>query len=53
MVVCDIAWELGLSESEFYDKYDSYDRAQLIATYRSKNDRAWVMNAFPIKQRKG
>jgi hypothetical protein len=42
-LVCDLAFSLGMSESEFYDKYDMDERAQLVATYRSKIDRQNVM----------
>jgi hypothetical protein len=47
--VCDLAFELGLSEIEFYDRYDMSDRAQLVATYRSKLDRQTVMAIAPQK----
>ncbi len=46
-LVCDLAFELGMSENEFYDKYDQDERAQLLATYRSKIDRQNVMAIAP------
>jgi len=30
---------LGLSEDEFYERFDMSERAQLVATYRSQIDR--------------
>lgn len=48
-VVCDIAWELGISEQQFYDKYTLEERSQLYATYISRRDRQAVMAAFPPK----
>jgi len=48
-LVCDLAFQLGLSEDEFYDRYDMSQRAQLLATYRSQLDRQSVM-ALPQKR---
>lgn len=42
-LVCDLAYSLGLSEEEFYNRYDASQRAQLVATYRSKLDRQSVL----------
>lgn len=38
-LVCDLAFKLGLSEDEFYERFDMSERAQLVATYRSQIDR--------------
>lgn len=51
--MCDVAWELGLSEQEFLERFDNWQRDQLMATYRSRGKRAYVMSAFPIRRRKG
>jgi len=49
-LVCDLAFTLGMSENEFYDKYDMDERAQLVATYRSQMDRQAVMAIAPPPQ---
>jgi hypothetical protein len=41
--VCDLAFEMGMSENQFYRKFGYYERAQLLATYRSKSRRAGVI----------
>jgi hypothetical protein len=46
-LVCDLAFEMKLSENEFYDKYDMSERAQLVATYRSQLDRETVRAIAP------
>ena len=51
--MCDIAWELRMSEKEFLERFDEFDRAQLLATYRSKMQREFVMSAFPLPRRRG
>jgi hypothetical protein len=38
---------MGLSENEFYSRYDMSERAQLVATYRSNLDRQCVMAIAP------
>ena len=43
-LVCDLAFELGMSEAEWYNRYDMSERAQLVATYRSKMDRQSVLS---------
>jgi hypothetical protein len=30
--VCDLAFEMGLSEAEFHARYDEMEKAQLLAT---------------------
>ena len=53
-LVCDLAFSLGISESEFYDKYDMAERAQLVATYRSQMERQSAMSiASQPKKRQG
>ena len=46
-LVCDLAFEMRMSEEEFYDRYDMSQRAQLVATYRSNLDRQSVMSIAP------
>jgi hypothetical protein len=48
-LVCDLAFQMGLSEDEFYDRYNMPARAQLVATYRSQLDRQSVMSITPQK----
>jgi len=48
--VCDLAFEMGLSEAEFMMKYDRMERAQLLATYRSKAKREVVVAKYPVKE---
>jgi len=49
--VCDLAFELKMSEEEFYNRYDMSQRAQLVATYRSQLDRQSVVAIAPQQQR--
>jgi len=54
-LIADLALEMGKSRTEFYEQYDQYDRAQLVATYQSKMDRNSVRAMFPVptKRKKG
>lgn len=52
-VICDLAWELGKSEEQFFEAYRMEERAQLLATYRSRMSRAAVMAEFPVKRDDG
>jgi len=45
--VCDLAFQLGMSEDEFYTHYGPSERAQLVATYRSQLNRQTVMALSP------
>jgi len=51
--VCDLAFQMHLSEQEFYDRFDMSERAQLVATYRSQLDRETVMAIAPRPARLG
>lgn len=48
--ICDVAFEMRLSEAEFMARYDSMERAQLLATYRSKGKREVVVIKHPVKE---
>jgi hypothetical protein len=48
--ICDLAWEMRLSEGEFYRQYDPYERAQLLATYRSRLRRDYVIIEYPARE---
>ena len=50
--MCDLAWEMKLSEKEFLERFDEFERAQLLASYRNRNKRNFVMSAFPLPQRR-
>lgn len=50
--ICDVAWEYRLSEREFLERFDEFDRSQVLATYRSKMKREFVMSAFPLPRRR-
>jgi hypothetical protein len=50
--VCDVAWELGMSEEQFYRRFSKGEREQLLATYQSKIKRANVMAMFPARSSK-
>jgi hypothetical protein len=52
-LVCDLAFELRMSEREFYTRYDPDERAQLVATYRSQMDRQTVMAIAPVPPKRG
>jgi len=47
-VICKLALSLGLSENQFFDKFDDLERAQLIATYQTQNEIAWVQIEYPL-----
>lgn len=49
--ICDLALDMNLSEAEFYQRYDPMERAQLLATYRSKAKREAVVIEYPVKER--
>lgn len=46
-LVCDLAFTLRMSETEFYSRYEPSERAQLVATYRSQLNRQTVMTIAP------
>ena len=48
--VCDVAWEMGLSEAEFQRRFDVMEQAQLLATYKSKAKRGVVVIKYPAKE---
>lgn len=48
--VCDVAWEMGLSEAEFQGRFEPMERAQLLATYRSQAKRNVVVIKYPMKE---
>jgi len=48
--VCDLAFEMGLSEAEFHARFDLMEKAQLLATYRSKAKRELVVVKYPVKE---
>jgi len=48
--LCDLAFEMGLSEAEFMARYDPMERAQLLATYRSQAKRSIVVSKHPVKE---
>jgi len=48
--ICDLAFEMGLSEAQFTAKYDPMERAQLLATYRSRGKRQTVVSKYPVKE---
>jgi hypothetical protein len=52
-LLCDLAFEMRMSEQQFYDEFDLYERSQLLATYRSRLNRDAVMARFPPPPRKG
>ena len=52
-LICDLAFELGKSEAEFFRVYEPEERAQLMATYRSQRNRDTVMAAFPVPTQRG
>jgi len=51
-LVCDLAFEMQMSEIEFYDRFELEERNQLVATYRSKIDRQTAMAVSPTKPRR-
>lgn len=47
--VCDLAWELRMSERQFFDRYGPGEREQLMATFMSLADRAAVRSHFGLR----
>jgi hypothetical protein len=47
--VCDLAFTMGKSEDQFYREFDPWERAQLLATYRSMEKRKRVVMDFPAR----
>ena len=45
--LCDLAFEVGMSESQF-NRLPFWERAQLLATYRSKMKRSMVVVDHPV-----
>ena len=45
--MCDVAWDLGLSEQEFHNRFGPMEKAQLLATYRSRLKREAVAAKYP------
>ena len=48
--LCDVAFEMGLSEAEFQWRFEPMERAQLLATYRSRMKREVVVIKHPVKE---
>lgn len=46
--LCDLAFELGMSEGKFNRHFPFWERAQLLATYRSKMKRSMVVIDYPV-----
>ena len=47
--ICDMAFEMGMSEEQFYDRFSFHERNQLVATYRSRLNRGTAMALAPVK----
>lgn len=41
--ICDVAFEMGLSEDQFLARFGPGEREQILATYRSRQKRMLVM----------
>lgn len=48
-LISDLAYEMGKSREEWFKVYSADERAQLVATYRSKRNRDTVMAEFPVQ----
>jgi hypothetical protein len=48
--LCDLALDMNMSEAEFTAKYDPMERAQLLASYRSRAKRSIVVSKYPVKE---
>jgi hypothetical protein len=47
--VCKMAlFVLGLSERQFFTRFDEWERAQMLATYLADLYTQWLQNAFPL-----
>jgi len=46
--ICKLALSLGMSERQFFTRFDEWERAQMLATYRAGADIQWLQNAFPV-----
>jgi hypothetical protein len=52
-LICDVAYDLQMSEQMFYERFDKSEREQVLATYLSQRHREYVISKFPPKSRKG
>ena len=50
--ICSVAYNLRMSEQQFYQRFSRAERAQILAVEQAHNDIEWVMRAFPLKGRK-
>jgi hypothetical protein len=48
--VCRLALQMGMSEAQFYDRFDELERAQLVATYQTQNEIEWVQHEYPLER---
>lgn len=51
-VIDKLALSLGKSERQFFEQFDDLERAQMIATYQTQNEIAWVRVEYPLRQPK-
>ena len=51
--ICELMLSMGKSERQFYEEFDDFDRAQILATQRTKINMALVQEKFPIPKGKG
>lgn len=47
-LICDLAFEMGKSEQQFYDEFEKHEREQLLATFRNRRNRDYVMAQYPV-----
>lgn len=51
--ICKMAlYVLGISERKFFERFDEWERAQMLATWQRVNEIDWVQTAFPRVRKK-
>lgn len=51
--ICKMAlYVLEISERKLFERFDEWERAQMLATWQTENEITWVQTAFPKAQRK-
>jgi hypothetical protein len=53
LTICSVAYDLGMSEQQFYQSFSKAEREQILATKQAHSDIEWVQRTFPIKSTRG
>jgi hypothetical protein len=47
--ICKLALSMGKSERKFYEEFDEWERAQMLATYQAEIEMANIQQRYPAK----